>query len=49
VQFGGGIFDLNAVNDFASLMGNPTAFNFTTQGILITAYFRVKSYSNNTW
>ncbi len=35
VHFGGGIFDLNKVNDYTNLLGNPTAFDFTTKGILL--------------
>ncbi|MDG2991209.1 CHAT domain-containing protein [Candidatus Synechococcus calcipolaris G9] len=35
VHFDGGIFDLNGVNDYANLLGNPTGFQFANTGIII--------------
>ncbi|MDG2991549.1 CHAT domain-containing protein [Candidatus Synechococcus calcipolaris G9] len=35
VHFDGGVFDLNGVNDYANLLGNPTGFEFLNTGIII--------------
>ncbi|MDG2991489.1 filamentous hemagglutinin N-terminal domain-containing protein [Candidatus Synechococcus calcipolaris G9] len=35
VHFDGGIFDLNAMNDYTNLVGNPTGFEFLSTGIII--------------
>ncbi|MDG2989641.1 CHAT domain-containing protein [Candidatus Synechococcus calcipolaris G9] len=35
VHFDGGVFDINGVNDYANLLGNPTGFEFLNTGIII--------------